>query len=244
LIALVSVRTAILISVIPGLLATLSIIYAIRVTPRPSRRDRVPIRLRVRPVLQAGLSRLFVAIALFECGNLAATLLILRATDLLTSDHSQHRAASLALVLYIAYNAAAALISLPAGHLGDKRGFTRVLAVGAAAFAVAFFGLAAGGSLLVLGVWFIAAGVGIACVETAQHAVVATNAPPDVRGSAFGLLAGVQSLGNFIASALAGLLWTVFSPEVAFVYAACCKLAALLVFARPTFRRPASADVA
>ena len=88
-----------------------------------------------------------------------------------------------------------------------------------------------------LGVWFVAGGVGIACVETAQHAVVATNAPPELRGSAFGLLAGVQSIGNFVASALAGLLWTVFSPEVAFAYAASCMLAALVVFIRPVSRR-------
>jgi hypothetical protein len=56
--------------------------------------------------------------------------------------------------------------------------------IGAVAFAVAFLGLAVGGSLLVLAAWFIAGGVDIACrVETAQHAVVATNAPPEVRGS-------------------------------------------------------------
>jgi hypothetical protein len=54
-----------------------------------------------------------------------------------------------------------------------------------------------------------------------------------VRGSAFGLLAGAQSLGNFIASALAGVLWTVVSAEAAFIYAACCMLAALVVFLRP-----------
>jgi hypothetical protein len=39
-----------------------------------------------------------------------------------------------------------------------------------------------------------------------------------VRGSAFGLLAGVQSLGNFAASAIAGILWTVVSPTVAFLW--------------------------
>jgi hypothetical protein len=46
----------------------------------------------------------------------------------------------------------------------------------------------------------------------------------------------MQSLGNFIASAFAGLLWTVFSAEVAFIYAACCMLLALIVFVRPTQR--------
>jgi MFS family permease len=134
------------------------------------------------------------------------------------------------------YTATAVLSSLigPAGRLGDRRGFTLVLSVGAAAFAGAFLGLAFGGPLLVLGLWFVAGGLGIACVETAQHAAVATNAPTAVRGSAFGLLAGIQSIGNFVASASAGVLWTVFSAEVAFIYAAACMLLALMVFARPS----------
>jgi hypothetical protein len=42
-----------------------------------------------------------------ECGNLAATLLMVQAGDLLASDHSPQRAASLALVLDLGYDAAA-----------------------------------------------------------------------------------------------------------------------------------------
>lgn len=73
-------------------------------------------------------------------------------------------------------------------------------------FAIAFVGMAAGGAVLLLGAWFVAAGIGIVCVESAVHAGVATRAPTDIRGSAFGLLAGIQSIGNFIASALAEVL--------------------------------------
>jgi MFS family permease len=60
--------------------------------------------------------------------------------------------------------------------------------------------------------------VAIGCVETAEHAAVAALAPVELRGSAFGLLAAVQSFGNLAASASAGLLWTLASPRVAFGY--------------------------
>jgi hypothetical protein len=60
--------------------------------------------------------------------------------------------------------------------------------------------------------------VAIGCVETAEHAAVAALAPGELRGSAFGLLAAVQSFGNLAASAIAGLLWTLASPGVAFGY--------------------------
>ena len=80
LVSVVSVRVAILLSVIPGLLATLAILTAIRATPRPNRHDHQPIRLRVRPVMQGQLGRLMYGVAAFELANVAATLLILRAT--------------------------------------------------------------------------------------------------------------------------------------------------------------------
>ncbi len=72
------------------------------------------------------------------------------------------------------------------------------------------------------------AGVGIGCVETAEHAAVATHAPVVLRGSAFGLLAGVQSLGNLGASVIAGLLWTTLGPSWAFAYLATWMAIALL----------------
>lgn len=62
------------------------------------------------------------------------------------------------------------------------------------------------------------AGRGSSCIETSEHAAVAALAPTDLRGSAFGLLATVQSFGNIVASGIAGLLWTLVSPTVAFVY--------------------------
>jgi hypothetical protein len=73
----------------------------------------------------------------------------------------------------------------------------------------------------------VAAGVGIGCVEMAEHAAVAALAPGELRGSAFGLLAAVQSFGNLAASATAGLLWTTMSPRVAFAYLVAWMLLAL-----------------
>jgi hypothetical protein len=66
----------------------------------------------------------------FEVGNAAATLLILRATDLFDPGWSQDAATQLALVLYVLYNVAATLISIPAGRHGDRFNPFRVLAAG------------------------------------------------------------------------------------------------------------------
>lgn len=244
LVAAFGVRTAILLSIIPGLLAALAIVYAVRHLPRLSVRERQPIQLRVRPVLRGPLGALMLAVGAFEFGNIAATLLILRASDLLTPAHGSDSATKIALVLYAGYNLAATLASIPAGHLGDRRGMLRVLAGGVALFGAAYVVLAAtGASVLLILVGFALAGVGIGCVETAEHAAVATLAPQSLRGSAFGLLAAVQSFGNLAASAIAGALWTLVSPAAAFAYAAAWMLVALTLFplAVRHRRRPASA---
>ena len=160
---------------------------------------------------------------------MAATLLILRATELLAPGRNQDRATQLALGLYVAYNVAATVASVPAGRLGDRRGAVLVLVLGVALFGLAYAGFAAGPtSVLALAPWFIAAGVAIGCVETAEHAAVAALAPVELRGSAFGLLAAVQSFGNLAASAIAGLLWTAVSPRAAFIYLVAWMLLALL----------------
>jgi MFS family permease len=228
LVAAFSVRTAMLLSIIPGLLATVAIIYAIRRLPRLERRERQPIRLQVRPVIRAGLGRLMLAVSAFELGNIAATLVILRATQLLTPTEGADAATNTALLLYTAYNVAATLTSVPAGHLSDRTSPRLVLGGGVLAFLVAYGAFAATGpSVPVLLLAFVLAGVGIGCVETAEHAAVAIAAPADIRGSAFGLLAAVQSFGNLAASGIAGLIWTLASPEAAFVYLAVWMVLAL-----------------
>jgi MFS family permease len=235
LVALVGIRTSILISVVPGLLAALSILIGIRALPGARQVETRKLRLHVRPVLHGRLGRLFVAVAAFEVGNAAATLLILRVTDLLKPGYGEHHATQIALGLYAGYNLAAVLASLLGGRLGDRRGMLLVFGLGALLFAVGYAGLAAtGASVALLAVFFAAAGVGIGFAETAENAAVAGLAPAEVMGSAFGLLAALQSFGNFAASAVAGGIWTLISPRAAFAYLAAWMLLSLvtLLFVR------------
>jgi MFS family permease len=236
LIAVVGVREAILLSVVPGLLAALAIFVAVRSARRLERHERPPLRIRIRPVLHGRLGRLLGAVTAFELGNVAATLLILRATDLLTPNHGHDSAVRLAVVLYAVYNAAAMVISVPAGHVTDRRGATAVLVVGAFGALAAFVGFAlTGASIVLLAALFALAGTGKGAVETAQGAAVALLAPPALLGSAFGALATIQSFANLAASVVAGALWTLVSPRAAFLYLA--GWAAVSVVALAAVRR-------
>jgi len=80
LVSLVGGRTAILLSVIPGVLAALAILYAIRHLPRVTSRERIQLKITVRPLLCGQLGQVLLGVSLFEASNVAAILLILRAT--------------------------------------------------------------------------------------------------------------------------------------------------------------------
>ena len=185
LVALLGVRKAILVSFVPGALAAVAIVVAIRLAPRLAERERRPLRIRVRPVLQRTARPADVrASPRSSSRNVAATLLILRTAELLNPGESYSRTA---IVLYAGYNLAATLIAIPAGQLSDRRGSTIVLVLGAVAFAGAFAGFAfAGASIALLAFLFVVAGLGIGVGETAQSAAVAAFAPVDLRGSRSG----------------------------------------------------------
>lgn len=236
LVATVGTRWAIGLSVIPGLLASLAIIYAIRHVQVPKDRKREPFRVKVRPVLATpGMSRLFAGITAFEFGNVAATFLILRATQLLEPRHGHDRAALIGIALYVGYNIAATFASLVAGKMSDTTSPKRVLVLGASAFVAAYFGFALPtDQWLMLVPWFLLAGVGIGFAETAEHSAVASAVPSEIRGSAFGLLAGIQSLGNFVSSVLAGFVWTAASPSYSFALLGIAMFIGASLLARPS----------
>ncbi|MEA2447891.1 MAG: hypothetical protein QOK47_1528, partial [Actinomycetota bacterium] len=116
LVSLFSVRTAILLSIVPGLMAAAAIVYAIRDIPKVTGKRRDGTGLKIRPVLRSRLGPVLRGVAAFEVGNVAVTLLILRATEVLTDSRGLERATQIALLLYLAYNLTGTLASFLAGR--------------------------------------------------------------------------------------------------------------------------------
>ena len=56
--------------------------------------------------------------------------------------------------------------------------------------------------------------------------------PMELRGSAFGVFATMQGVGNLAASAVAGTLWTLLSGQAAFLYLAAWMLMSLVTLGR------------
>lgn len=233
LLSLVGIRTALYLSAIPGLFAALAITYAARQARRavaaPSGRRNLSLNLRA--LRDAGLLRALAPAATFELGNLAATLLILRATQLLhTGGRDITAATTLAVLLYAAHNGAAMIAAFIGGHWIDRTNPARVFAAAAALYVAGYAIFAAGPHawpLLLAG--FLLAGVGIGFAETTESTLVGRTTPTHLRGSAFGLLGLTQALGDLGSTAVAGLLWALISPAAGFSYATAWMLITLAV---------------
>jgi MFS family permease len=243
LVAAFGIRPAIYFAVIPGVLAAVAIMVAAR--EARAARDGIARRLRfdASGLRRAGLARALVPVAMFELGNVATTLLILRATDLLNAGaRSLAAATSLAILLYAAHNLFASLVAYGGGHWIDRAG-PRLPFAAAGAVYVAGYGLFAAGlsGWMWLLLAFVLAGTGIGLAETAESTLVARRLPDHLRGSGFGVLGGVQSFGDFASSAAAGLIWAAVSPTAAFVYVAAWM--ALAVAATLALRPPTAGEL-
>lgn len=239
------VRHAMLLALVPGVLAAVAITVAARDAARAVQTEdgRRRLTLNLAQLRRAGLTRALTPIAFFELGNLAATLLILRAAQLLHGDtRSLTAATSLAVLLYAAHNAAAAALSLLGGHLADAISARAVFVAAAVVYVAGYVMFAAGptGWPLIL-LAFLLSGAGIGLAETAESTVVARALPDHLRSNGFGVLGLTQSLGDLGATLVGGLLWSAFSPTVAFAYAAAWMVASALAggLLRPRLDVPA-----
>lgn len=242
LVAWIGIRHALYVAFLPGILAAVAIGVAAReARARDSVRRERP-RFAWRALHEAGVIRALLPIALFEFGNVATTLLILRATHVLTGHgETATAAASLAILIYAAHNAFGSVVALAAGRWVDHAGPAPAFAAGGALYVLAYAGFAVG----VAAWWwllaaFILAGAGIGLAETAQSALFAALLPDRLRGSGFGVLGGVQALGDLVATAVVGILYATVSPAVAFGYAAAWMAASVVATGLLNRRRQAS----
>ncbi len=217
------------IAVIPAFMSFAVIVFAVREPDRPA--GSAPVR---SPLSRAELARLgspywlVVGVAtVFTLARFSEAFLLLRA---------QSVGLSIALVpaVLVVMNVVYAFAAWPAGVLSDRIGRFSVLAVGFAVLLVADLVLAWGGGIGAVmvgtGLW----GLHMGLTQGLLAALVADTAPPELRGTGFGMFNLVTGLAMLAASVIAGALWDIAGPQGTFLAGAI--FTALALAALPVLR--------
>lgn len=222
-------------SMVPGIIAVLLIVFFIR-EKKTASPDGVP-----RPKLTFrhfdGRFRFFVAIAtVFAIGNSSDVFLILRAQQVGLPAH-------LIPVVYLLFNLVYSLSAIPAGIAADRFGKRRVILLGFVLFAAVYVGFAVVADPSAVWLLFCLYGLYMGLTEGIQKAFLATIIPTEFKATAFGIYHTCVGLAMFPASLAGGWLWDHVSPSATFYFGAATGVLSSLLFLAFIFttRRPAPA---
>ena len=211
-----SYRKVFLWTLLPGLVAAAIFWIFVRERPIESRPQRsFLLGLKALPL---PFRRLLVGVGVFGAGDFSHTMLILYAARTLTPGHGATRAASIAVGLYTLHNVFYAGSAYLSGWLSDHVPSRKtVLAAGYALAGVTALLLCTGThSLWLLAIIFVLAGLYVGTEEALEDSLSAELVPKEQHGMAFGTLAAVNAVGDFLSSLLVGLLWSAFNVQTAF----------------------------
>lgn len=225
------VRAVYRVAIVPAVLAVVVLVLAVREPPAGSaagERGRPPLRWRELRRLPASYWWVVAVGALLSLARFSEAFLILRATE-------RGLALAWAPLALVAMNAVYGLAAYPFGRLADRADPRALLALGLAVLLAADLCLAGANGLRGVFAGVVLWGLSLGITQGLLASLVASAAPPHLRGTAFGgfhLACGLMLLAG---SAGAGLLWDRLGPASAFLAgAAAAGLALLALPLRPT----------
>jgi MFS family permease len=214
-------RTVFWVAVVPAVLSVALLIFAVR-EPKPIAAPRARMPLHWRELARIGPAFwLVIALAtVFTLARFSEAFLLLRA---------QQAGMPLALIPLglVIMNVAYAAAAYPAGAASDRQGRQRMLAIGMVLLIAADLVLAFSPGLWGVGAGIALWGLHMAFTQGLFAAWVADTAPPDLRGTAFGLYNLLTGGALLVASLVAGVLWDQAGSQATFVAGAAVAVCAL-----------------
>ncbi len=164
------------------------------------------------------------ATALFTLGNSSDAFVSLRSQQLGVTVRDL-------LLMVIAFNLTNTIIAGPAGALSDRVGRRALILTAWILYAASYAGFAIVAVALPVAALWILYGAYYGVIEAAGRALIADLAPPDARGTAYGIYNTVVGLMLLPASVVAGVLWDSAGPASPFWFGAVCAAVAAFLLA-------------
>ena len=166
--------------------------------------------------------RFLAVYGLFALGNSSDSFILLKGRD-------AGMTATAVVLAYVLFNVVNASLATGIGHLADRFGRRLTVAVGMGVYSLCYLGFARASTAGALWPLFALYGLQAALIEGSFRAAVADASDSGNRGLAQGVFQGTAGVLAFMASALAGLMWTKISPAAPFYFGAACAAAAALL---------------
>ncbi len=213
-------RAVFLWTLLPGMIAVLSFWLLVRERPFEARK-KVSFLHGLR-TLPRNFREFLLGVGVFGSGDFSHTLLILYASRMLAPVHGAARAASLAVGLYTLHNVFYAGSAYVSGWVSDHVPHRKAILAGGYALAgvTAIWLTTTPSSLWLLGGLFVLAGIYVGTEEALEDSLAAELVPKEQHGMAFGTLAAVNAVGDFLSSMMVGFLWSAVSAKAAFSFSA------------------------
>jgi MFS family permease len=217
-------------AVIPAFLSFAVIVLGVQEPERPA--DQPPVR---SPLSRAEIARL--GHAFWVVVTLAGLFTLARFSEAFLLLRAQSVGMPLALVpaILVAMNIVYALAAWPAGALSDRVGRFGLLTAGFAILIIADVVLAFAPNVAAVVLGAALWGLHMGLTQGILASLVADTAPPDLRGTAFGMFNLAAGAATVAASVIAGALWDAVGPQVTFIAGA--VFTALALGAIPVLRR-------
>ena len=213
-------RAVFLWTLLPGMIAVLSFWLLVRERPFEARK-KVSFLHGLR-TLPRNFREFLLGVGVFGSGDFSHTLLILYASRMLAPVHGAACAASLAVGLYTLHNVFYAGSAYVSGWVSDHVPHRKAILAGGYALAgvTAIWLTTTPSSLWLLGGLFVLAGIYVGTEEALEDSLAAELVPKEQHGMAFGTLAAVNAVGDFLSSMMVGFLWSAVSAKAAFSFSA------------------------
>jgi MFS family permease len=215
-----SYRKVFLWTLVPGMLAVA--LFWLLVRERPINSKSKKSFFKGIATLPTPFRRLLIGVGVFGAGDFSHTMLILYASRALAPVQGIARAASLAVGLYTLHNVFYAGSAYLSGWISDHVPQRKVVLASGYALAgvTAILLCTATQSLWMLAFIFALAGLYVGTEEALEDSLSAELVPKEQHGMAFGVLAAVNAVGDFVSSLLVGFLWSSFGVQTAFTTSA------------------------
>ncbi len=227
------IRVVLWLAVLPAFIAVFLLIIAVREPESPDRAADSRNRLTLTDTKRLPMRYWLIVVlgAVFTLARFSEAFLILRAQDV-------GLAIAYVPMIMIVMNIFYSIFSYPAGAAADRLSARILLVFGLAILVVADVVLA-----MAVSPWITFAGAAfwglhMAFTQGLLSKLVADNAPADLRGTAFGMFNLVSGVALFLASFIAGSLWTAFGASATFIAGASFAILAAmgLLLCRPKTR--------